>query len=63
LSNLDYNTVSRAQCIERCTLRSYGGFVSNHNFYPGGVWHGFMPIVVEAVSANDFLVWIDSASS
>jgi len=28
-----------------------------------GVWHGFMPIVVEAVSANDFLVWIDSASS
>jgi len=21
-----------------------------------GVWHGFMPIVVEAVSANDFLV-------
>ena len=28
-----------------------------------GVWHGFMPIVVEAVSSPDFLVWIDSASS
>jgi len=27
-----------------------------------GVWHGFMPIVVEAVSSSDFLVWIDSAS-
>nr|YP_009517162.1 cytochrome c oxidase subunit 2 [Blastosporella zonata]YP_009517211.1 cytochrome c oxidase subunit 2 [Blastosporella zonata]AYE93070.1 cytochrome c oxidase subunit 2 [Blastosporella zonata]AYE93071.1 cytochrome c oxidase subunit 2 [Blastosporella zonata] len=27
-----------------------------------GVWHG-MPIVVEAVSSPDFLVWIDSASS
>nr|YP_009175054.1 cytochrome c oxidase subunit 2 [Tricholoma matsutake]AGC15252.1 cytochrome c oxidase subunit 2 [Tricholoma matsutake]QIC20160.1 cytochrome c oxidase subunit 2 [Tricholoma matsutake]UIX25258.1 cytochrome c oxidase subunit 2 [Tricholoma matsutake]UIX25288.1 cytochrome c oxidase subunit 2 [Tricholoma matsutake]UIX25316.1 cytochrome c oxidase subunit 2 [Tricholoma matsutake] len=27
-----------------------------------GVWHGFMPIVVEAVSSTDFLVWIDSAS-
>jgi cytochrome c oxidase subunit 2 len=27
-----------------------------------GVWHGFMPIVVEAVSSPDFLVWIDSAS-
>ncbi len=28
-----------------------------------GVWHGFMPIVVEAVSSPDFLVWIDSAAS
>ena len=28
-----------------------------------GVWHGFMPIVVEAVSSPDFLIWIDSASS
>ena len=28
-----------------------------------GVWHGFMPIVVEAVSSPDFLVWIDSASN
>lgn len=27
-----------------------------------GVWHGFMPIVVEAVPASDFLVWVDSAS-
>lgn len=27
-----------------------------------GVWHGFMPIVIEAVSSPDFLVWIDSAS-
>ena len=27
-----------------------------------GVWHGFMPIVVEAVSSPEFLVWIDSAS-
>ena len=27
-----------------------------------GVWHGFMPIVVEAVSSPDFLVWVDSAS-
>jgi cytochrome c oxidase subunit 2 len=28
-----------------------------------GVWHGFMPIVVEAVSSPDFLVWVDSANS
>jgi len=28
-----------------------------------GVWHGFMPIVVEAVSTQDFLLWIDSSSS
>src|SRR6266699_2669436 len=28
-----------------------------------GVWHGFMPIVVEAVSSPDFIVWLDSASS
>lgn len=27
-----------------------------------GVWHGFMPIVVEAVPSSDFLVWIDAAS-
>ena len=27
-----------------------------------GVWHGFMPIVVEAVSSPEFLVWVDSAS-
>ena len=27
-----------------------------------GVWHGFMPIVVEAVPASDFLVWVDSAA-
>nr|YP_009710620.1 cytochrome c oxidase subunit 2 [Amanita brunnescens]QFZ98569.1 cytochrome c oxidase subunit 2 [Amanita brunnescens] len=27
-----------------------------------GVWHGFMPIVVEAVSSQDFLIWVDSAS-
>lgn len=27
-----------------------------------GVWHGFMPIVVEAVSSPEFLVWIDTAS-
>ena len=27
-----------------------------------GVWHGFMPIVVEAVPASEFLVWIDSAA-
>ena len=25
-----------------------------------GVWHGFMPIVVEAVPSPDFLVWVDS---
>jgi cytochrome c oxidase subunit 2 len=28
-----------------------------------GVWHGFMPIVVEAVSSPDFLVWIESTAS
>jgi cytochrome c oxidase subunit 2 len=27
-----------------------------------GVWHGFMPIVVEAVASPDFLIWIDSFS-
>jgi cytochrome c oxidase subunit 2 len=27
-----------------------------------GVWHGFMPIVVESVSSNDFLIWLDSQS-
>lgn len=25
-----------------------------------GVWHGFMPIAVEAVSVQDYLSWIDS---
>lgn len=25
-----------------------------------GVWHGFMPIVVEAVSVKDFFSWVDS---
>ena len=25
-----------------------------------GVWHGFMPICIEAVSDNDFLIWVDS---
>ena len=25
-----------------------------------GVWHGFMPIAVEAVSVQDYLVWLDS---
>ena len=25
-----------------------------------GVWHGFMPIAVEAVSVQDYLAWIDS---
>ena len=25
-----------------------------------GVWHGFMPIAVEAVSVQDYLTWIDS---
>jgi cytochrome c oxidase subunit 2 len=28
-----------------------------------GVWHGFMPIVVEAVSTQDFLLWIDTTAS
>ena len=27
-----------------------------------GVWHGFMPICVESVSDNDFLIWLDSQS-
>ena len=26
-----------------------------------GVWHGFMPIAVEAVSVQDYLSWIDAA--
>jgi cytochrome c oxidase subunit 2 len=26
-----------------------------------GVWHGFMPIAVEAVSVQDYLAWIDVA--
>lgn len=25
-----------------------------------GVWHGFMPIVVEAVEVSDFFAWVDS---
>jgi cytochrome c oxidase subunit 2 len=28
-----------------------------------GVWHGFMPIVVEAVSSPDFLVWVATHSA
>ena len=27
-----------------------------------GVWHGFMPIAIEAVSTQDFLVWVDNAA-
>jgi len=27
-----------------------------------GIYHGFMPIVVEAVPSEDFLVWVESAS-
>lgn len=27
-----------------------------------GVWHGFMPIAVESVSSNDFLIWLESQS-
>jgi len=27
-----------------------------------GIYHGFMPIVVEAVPSQDFLVWVESAS-
>jgi cytochrome c oxidase subunit 2 len=26
-----------------------------------GVWHGFMPIAVEAVSVQDYLAWVDAA--
>jgi cytochrome c oxidase, subunit II len=26
-----------------------------------GVWHGFMPIVVEAVSSPEFLIWVNSS--
>ena len=25
-----------------------------------GVWHGFMPIAVEAVSVQDYLAWVAS---
>jgi len=28
-----------------------------------GVWHGFMPIVIEAVSVQDYLAWVDQANS
>ena len=28
-----------------------------------GVWHGFMPIAVEAVSVQDYLQWIDSINN
>jgi len=28
-----------------------------------GVYHGFMPIVVEAVSVQDYLAWVDQANS
>lgn len=27
-----------------------------------GIYHGFMPIVVEAVPSQDFLVWVESVS-
>ncbi len=27
-----------------------------------GVWHGFMPIVLESVSSTDFLIWVNSTS-
>nr|YP_009870399.1 cytochrome c oxidase subunit 2 [Omphalotus japonicus]QKJ84722.1 cytochrome c oxidase subunit 2 [Omphalotus japonicus] len=27
-----------------------------------GVWHGLMPIAIEAVTSNDFLIWLDSQS-
>jgi len=27
-----------------------------------GVWHGFMPIVLDSVSSTDFLIWINSTS-
>lgn len=27
-----------------------------------GVWHGFMPIVVEAVSVQDYLAWVDQSN-
>lgn len=33
---------NRAQCFERCSLRSYGGQISDDRFYPSGVNHGFM---------------------
>ena len=26
-----------------------------------GVWHGFMPIAIEAVSVQDYLAWVDAA--
>jgi cytochrome c oxidase subunit 2 len=26
-----------------------------------GVWHGFMPIAIEAVSVQDYLAWVDQA--
>ena len=26
-----------------------------------GVYHGFMPIAIEAVSINEYLAWIDAA--
>lgn len=28
-----------------------------------GVWHGFMPIAIEAVYVQDYLSWIDSFQS
>ena len=30
-------------------------------FLDCGVWHGFMPIAIEAVSVQDYLAWIDQA--
>ena len=28
-----------------------------------GLWHGFMPIAIEAVSVQDYLTWLDSFSN
>lgn len=39
---------------------SYGGFNGDVDFYPGGVYHGFMPICVEAVPMEDYLIWLES---
>ena len=33
-------------------LSSYGGQMGNNLFYPSGINHGFMPIVVIAVSTS-----------
>ena len=28
-----------------------------------GIYHGFMPITIEAVSVQDYLAWVDQANS